>query len=76
MAHLVPDHDEATVVDIGQRTNQYRIDGAEHGGSAAAEESEQRPPFAAALHIGLAPCARFRQNAPLTLTFPSGWCRP
>ena len=38
---LVPDHDEAAGVGVGQRTNQHRIDGAEHRGVDADAERER-----------------------------------
>ena len=41
MAHLVPDHDETAGVDVGQWTNQYRIDGAEDGAVATDAERER-----------------------------------
>jgi hypothetical protein len=45
VAHLVPDHDEAAGVGIGQRTNQHRIDGAEHAGVDGDCNSFVRIPF-------------------------------
>src|SRR5205809_5175583 len=42
VAHLVPDHDEPVGIDIGQRTNEYRIDCAEHRRVDADAERQRR----------------------------------
>src|SRR4029453_16915435 len=41
VAHLVPDHYETAGVEIGQRTNKHRIDGAKHRGVYADAERQR-----------------------------------
>src|SRR5215831_18694603 len=42
VAHVKPDHHKAARIGIRQRTNQHRIDGAEHRGNPADPERECR----------------------------------